>query len=313
MKFVLRIMGGLGNQLFQYSTMRYLNLRYPGSEMYIDDRNFENYKLRNFEIKEFTCYDNIKEYHNNSIKYTIARKSYHLYQYLYHKIFHYQAPMINRFFVKRGFLCATVDFEIPDAFNTDSVFLYGYFGKLKYINEIKHVLVNDIQLKQSLSDKAMNYMTMIRECKNSVGVSVRYGMDYRSLGWPICTPIFYRSGMDKLKQQRGQCKFFVFSDNLKEVKDNNWFEGYDVEFVSGCSVVESFMLLRACHDFVVANSSFSWWASWLAEGKDKIVYAPDYFYTERYQHRYDELITFEEERFLDYKTGEEAIKTKYQI
>lgn len=312
MKFVLRILGGLGNQLFQYGTMRYLNLKYPGSEMYIDARNYEKFKLRNFEMKEFVCYDNIKDYLDNPIKYTLAREGYHVYQYLYHRLCHVQAPMLGSFFAKRGLVCATVDFEMPTEFNTDIVFLYGYFGKIKYIKEIKDVLAKDLQLKNPLSEKAEKYMKMIKESKNAVGVSVRYGMDYRSLGWPICTPEFYRSGMDKLREQRTDCKFFVFSDVLDEVKENKWFEDYDVEFVSGCPVVESFMLLRACRDFVVANSSFSWWAAWLAEGEGKIVYAPNYFFTEKYHHRYDELIVYDEERFLDYKTGEPTKAPKFE-
>ena len=82
MEFVLRIMGGLGNQLFQYSTMRYLNLKYPDSGMYIDSRNFNKYKLRNFELKAFSLYDYIQEYERNPIGYTLVRNCYHVYQLL---------------------------------------------------------------------------------------------------------------------------------------------------------------------------------------------------------------------------------------
>ena len=120
------------------------------------------------------------------------------------------------------------------------------------------------------------------------------------------TPAFYKSGMDKIQQERGECKFFVFSDVIDEIIADRWFEGYDVIYVKSCSVVESFMLLRSCNDFVIANSSFSWWGAWLCENKTKIVYSPNYFFTESYNNKYDKLIVFEQERFLDYKTGEEA-------
>lgn len=309
MKLVLRILGGLGNQLFQYGTMRYLNLKYPGSEMCIDARRYEKYKVRDFELKAFKLYDNITDYKEDPIKYTVSREAYHVYQYLYHRCKHRQAPMLGKFFVKKGLIYATVDFKMPENLDSDKTyFLYGYFGKVDYVKEIRSILIEDTRLKAQLSDQAQKYAGEISAAaEKAVGVSVRYGMDYRSLGWPICTPEYYRSGMDKIQAERGgNCKFFVFSDALDEVIKNKWFEGYDVTYVKGCNVVEGFSILRSCRDFVIANSSFSWWASWLSEDDNRIVYAPNYFFSEIYEQRYDKLMVFEQERFLDYKTGKEV-------
>ena len=219
--------------------------------------------------------------------------------------------MIGNAFSKRGYVCATIDFSMPTEFNADTVYLYGYFGKIQYIREIKDTLQKDIQLKGCLSDRAMDFLNKIEDSKRAVGVSVRYGNDYRSLGWPICTPEFYKSGMKKIKEEHGDCTFFVFSDVLKEVQEEDWFKDFNVVYVDGLNVVESFTLLKSCNDFVIANSTFSWWASWLGDYPNKIVYAPNYFYSEMYRHKYDELMIFKEERFLDYKTGEETDSPKF--
>ena len=313
MKFVLRIMGGLGNQLFQYGTMRYLSLKYPNSEMYIDARNYQKYKIRDFELKSFRLCDNIKDYSKKSIKSYVTREFYHVYQYLYRRKNRVYAPMLGDCYVRNGLIYATVDFTMPKSLSAKkNYYLYGYFGKWEYLNEIRDVLISDTQLKEKYSAKAEVYNRKIKDSKNAVGVSIRYGKDYQSLGWPICTPDFYRSGMDKIAKERGECKYFIFSDALDDVIDNHWFEGYDCVYVKGCKVVEGFSLLRSCHDFVVANSSFSLWASWLSDSLDKIVYAPNYFYSEVFKHRYDELLVFSEERFLDYKSGKETTKPVFE-
>lgn len=305
MKFVLRILGGLGNQLFQYGAMRYLNQKYPESEMYIDSREYNKYKVRDFELKAFKLYENVKDYGESPLKYTITRKAYHIYQYFYHKRNHIMAPQLGRFFVNQGLIYATIDFKMPENLNLEKTYyMYGYFGKLEYVNEIREILKEDTKLKEPLSEHAQYFADLISSSQNAVGVSIRYGMDYRTLGWPICTPEFYRSGMDKIEKECGKCKFFIFSDALEEVINEKWFEGYDVTYVKGCNVVEGFTLLRGCKHFVIANSSFSWWAAWLSDSLSKIVYGPNYFYAKGYKHRYDRLISFEGERFLDYKTGE---------
>lgn len=313
MKFVLRIMGGLGNQLFQYGMMRYLNLKYPESKMYIDARNYEKYKIRDFELKSFKLYDKVSDYNHNSFMANVTRKTYHTYQYLFRRAKHYYASMLGDFFQRRGLLYATIDYTMPTGLNNNmTYYLYGYFGKWDYLNQIKDKLKSDIQLKEPFTENAQRFYESIQSSINAVGVSVRYGQDYQSLGWPICTPDYYKSGMDKLIKERGECKFFIFSDAIDEVISNKWFEGYDCTYVKGCSVVEGFSLLKECSDFVVANSSFSLWSAWLADNPQKIVYAPNYFYSEVFRHRYDELIVFDEERFLDYKTGEETNKPIFE-
>jgi hypothetical protein len=198
---------------------------------------------------------------------------------------------------------ATIDFKMPENLPADVLFIYGYFSKIEYINEIRKELQRDIQLKDGFSQKASSYLDSIATAKNAIGVSIRYGKDYRNLGWPICSQDYYRSAMNRIQRERGECKFFIFSDELKTVIDEKWFENYDIEYVVGCPVTENFMLLKSCNDFVISNSSFSWWAAWLSENPKRIVYAPDKFYSGA-SSEYDNLITFRQERFLNHITGE---------
>ncbi|MDD3944756.1 MAG: alpha-1,2-fucosyltransferase [Bacteroidales bacterium] len=301
MKIVLRIMGGLGNQLFQYAAMRYINLHCPGSKMMIDSGEYKNYKVRKYDLNSFCLIDGTEDNNKAPLFYTLTRKTYHLYQYIYRRITGRQAPMCILRCGSTELMYATIDYSIPERLPSSTLYMYGYFAKEKYIKEIREVLVKDIQLKQPISPEYLEELNRIKNSNNAVGVSIRYGMDYKSLGWPICSHEYYKRAMNLIKKQRGDCSFFIFSDALDQIKSEGWFDGMDVEYVNGFSVPESFMLLKACDDFVIPNSSFAWWASWLASKEDKIVYAPDVFYSD---HRYDRLLDFEGELFLNHITGD---------
>lgn len=306
MNFILFIRGGLGNQLFQYATMRLLSVLHPGSQMFVDRKGYKNYKVRDFELDSFRLIEKTRDYTESPLLYAISRKSYHLYQYCFQKATGWQAPMVGTFFQRKGLVYATIDYTMPEELSEENNFLYGYFAKFEYINAIRDILVEEVQLKNGLSYKAQKYFDSINSAEHPVGVSIRYGKDYKNLGWPICRPDYYRAGMDKIKAERGNCKFFVFCDVIDEIQREKWFDNYDVEYVMGLSVAESFTLLKSCDDFVIPNSSFSVWAAYLCKNPNKIVYAPNYFYTEKYKHKYDRLIHFPGERFLDYKNGQET-------
>lgn len=306
MNFILYIRGGLGNQLFQYATMRYLHSLHPGSVMYIDRRGYQNYKVRDFELDSFKLIDKTRDYQESPMKYELSRKGYHLYQYLYQKATGWQAPMLGKMFQKQGLIYATIDYVLPQVLSESNNYLYGYFAKFEYIDSIREELVGEVKLKHEMSDKAKLYSQHIAESICPVGVSVRYGKDYQSLGWPICQPAYYYSAIKKIHDKFGKCKFFIFCDVIDEVKSEGWFKDFDVEYVEGCSVPESFTLLKSCTHFVIPNSSFAVWAAYLSDNPFKIVYAPNYFYTERYGHRYDRIMHFKGEKFLDYRTGSET-------
>lgn len=306
MRFVLHIRGGLGNQLFQYATMRYLQSLRPGADMCIDKSGYRNYTIRDFELTQFRLIENVREYHGYNFFYLFSRKCYHLYQYVYHRFTGYYAPMLGALYQRLGLFYSTIDYVVPINFSKTDNYLYGYFASFNYIDTIRDVIIKEVELKESLKEEAKRYIDNIKRAENPVGVSVRYGNDYQNLGWPICQKEYYISGMKKIQEKRGHCKFFIFSDVIDIIIKERWFDGYDVEYISGLSVPESFTLLKSCSDFVIPNSSFSVWAAYLCENPNKIVYAPNYFYTEKYKHKYDRLIHFKGELFLDYRTGEET-------
>jgi hypothetical protein len=69
--------------------------------------------------------------------------------------------------------------------------------------------------------------------------------------------------------------FYVFSDNIEEVKKEFSSVDANLEYISNVGDdIDELSVMIACNHFIISNSSFSWWAQYLSESKDKIVLAP---------------------------------------
>lgn len=132
----------------------------------------------------------------------------------------------------------------------------------------------------STLDEYLHHM----ESSESVSVHIRRG-DYltpenQALFGNICTGAYYRKAMAQMKERHPACRFYLFTN------DKEWAESIDNgEFAQDMTVVglpegdardyAEFALMSRCRHHILANSSFSWWASYLNRNPDKTVYAPD--------------------------------------
>lgn len=69
-------------------------------------------------------------------------------------------------------------------------------------------------------------------------------------------------------------KFIVFSDDVEFVK--KYFEGDKFAFDESSNEIDALNKMASCSDFIIANSSFSYWAAWLSPSVNKKVVAPTY-------------------------------------
>eukprot|EP00347_Sterkiella_histriomuscorum_P014392 403361042 len=111
---------------------------------------------------------------------------------------------------------------------------------------------------------------------NSVCMHFRLG-DYIYFDWIL--PFSYQQKAIELILDRVENpKFFVFTDSVDTIQQNSdqFFEGLDYVIVSKSNLpnMDEFELIRNCKYFIKANSSYSFWAVYLADYKDKIVISP---------------------------------------
>ena len=83
-------------------------------------------------------------------------------------------------------------------------------------------------------------------------------------------------------EKTGADHFYVFSDDPEWVKVNIVLP-YSTTYISHNSARESYwdiVLMQHCKHHIIANSSFSWWGAWLNSSKEKIVVAPEKWFTD---------------------------------
>lgn len=96
----------------------------------------------------------------------------------------------------------------------------------------------------------------------------------------VCTEYYYQKGMDYIASNTENPVFYIFSNthsDLEWIKNNYQFD-YPVKYVDlNNPDYEEIRLMYNCKHFVISNSTFSWWGSYLSSSPNKIVVAPDIF------------------------------------
>lgn len=101
-------MGGLGNQLHQYAAARYVQTVSKSEKIIIDVGGYERYKIRNLEINNILKNHNVVFKKNDVIVFGIVREIFHVYQRLYHSIFHKHASMSKLNLGKTTYLLSSI-------------------------------------------------------------------------------------------------------------------------------------------------------------------------------------------------------------
>jgi len=277
---IVKLQGGLGNQMFQYAIGRKLSILNK-TELKLDlnfllDRTprpnftYRDYNLNIFNLKvEFATQEQIKpfvNYPDNKIK----RK---IYTYLF-------LGKNNKYINEKQPTCE------PDIFKlTGNIYLDGYWQTEKYFSDIKNILYNDFTIKIPQDKKNQEIAEIIKN-SNSVSIHIRRGdyienkQTYNVHG--VCDLDYYNNCINLLLKQIENPHFFIFSDDHQWATENLKLD-YPITFVDhndGSKNYEDLRLMSQCKHNIIANSSFSWWGAWLNQNPDKIVYAPQKWFND---------------------------------
>lgn len=153
--------------------------------------------------------------------------------------------------------------ELPDHFVhwgfrnvklTESVSLSGHMQSQKFFD---HALA-EVRWYFRMKDEPPQ--------NDYVAIHVRRG-DYDDHYHPRIPESYYRAAMAEFPDR----KFLVFSDDIQACKE---MFGSQVEYSEGRDYLEDFKLLKRCHSFIIANSTYSSMAAVLGDAQDKNVIAP---------------------------------------
>lgn len=154
--------------------------------------------------------------------------------------------------------------KIPKYSNID---LFGYFQSIKYWkhceNEIRKLFTPNDEIKTKLE-------TYKHALSKACAIHIRR-TDYLNLPdhHNNLKLEYYQKAIEEMKSD----VYVVFSDDINWCKDT-FGNKQDFIFINSGNDLLDFFIATQCRDFIIANSSYSWWFSYLSESNDKRVIAP---------------------------------------
>ena len=274
---VVRLMGGIGSQMLQYSTACRLALKHNGVVRfdlgYLDDKQRTDITIRNFELDYFPVQGQVAT--ADEMRLTEAYKHNWLYR-TYNKVLK-MAGMKPKFV----YLSEGGDFQdrkalLDNAPDADILFLEGYWFNETYFVDVADRIRHDLAFKAFADARNQAVADQIK-ATCAVSLHVRRGdyLKYPSHG--VCPPAYYERAVEHLANTLPvEPTYFVFSDDIAWVRDNMPLPGKPVyiDWNKGADSIEDIHLMSLCQHHIIANSSFSWWGGWLNPRTDKIVICP---------------------------------------
>ena len=266
---IVRLFGGLGNQMFQYSFYQFLK-KY-GNEVYLDISDFQTHRHHyGFELDKVfdLSFDTAQKKDVRAIAVN-------------------QNNVIYRAFRKFSGLRITKESEFFETFNAAVItggryktnrYFTGFWQNAHYVECVEETLGEEFAYKNVLVGKNADLVNSFHG-KTAVSLHFRYG-DYtkNALLGGICTYQYYKKAIKYVKDKCQDCIFIVFSDDIRFVKKSaelfNDVECCFVDWNNGENSYLDMMLMSLCDHNIIANSSFSWWGAWLNRNPDKIVIMP---------------------------------------
>ena len=266
---IVRLMGGLGNQMVQYAAGRAVAHRNQTS-LKLDVSALERDAARSYRMHHFNIVaslatpDEVARFAKRDLWSRISRR-----------VERYLLPPSQRSVFAQRY----AHFD-PDILRLrGSVYLRGYWQSEKYFKDIEHIIRQDFTFRHTPDPENQKVARIIANT-NSVSLHIRRG-DYvsnprfsRKFG--VCSLEYYQSAAAKIIEKVQDPHFFVFSDDIPWARDNIRLQ-YPVTFAAHNDAdkdYEDLCLMSLCRHHIIANSSFSWWGAWLCTCPGKIVMAP---------------------------------------
>lgn len=260
---ITELIGGLGNQMFQYAFGLSLSEQYQ-VPLKVDISGFDQYETHAFALDKLSC--RLEQATDKEITY-------------YKKYNSKKDSFIHRLKKKPVYYVESQFTHIKNLPFLKRAYVSGYWQSEKYFNHYRDRLLNEFKLKQDLS-VFTNDIIQDTLKQTSVSLHVRRG-DYitnpdanRVHG--SCSLDYYKNAIEYIKKQNSLFKTYVFSDDIEWAKKNlNFIEDiFFIEKPNSIDDCEEMILMSKCQHNIIANSTFSWWGAWLNQNPNKLVITP---------------------------------------
>ena len=277
---IVRIKGGMGNQMFQYVLLKQLELNYGVKDIKADfsfftkGHTFFEDRLSKLDIHcERATDQDVKKVcffpHNQRI-HTLR----------------YRVPLfVEKTINPKYFWEPNRGYRDPESL-LKYQYLDGYWQSWKYLNGIEDIIKKDFSILYRCSDLTKRQAEHIQK-ENAVMIGVRKG-DYTSTKYTrnhfFQIDANYQIEAARFIAERIEnAVFYVFSNDITWAHKNLDFGNLHVVFRDPemqFSDIEEMQLMSACKHAIIPNSTFHWFGAFLIDNTDKIIIRPEKFFAD---------------------------------
>jgi len=268
---IVRIIGGLGNQMFQYALFLALKHKFPNETILIDASLMKSYKVHNgLEINRVFGVELPQASFSQLLKLTIPTYNYKL------------SRLIEKIFPNRKTeLLDVSSLDLPERiFSQGDKYYNGYWLDYRYTHDIIKIIKKAYQFKLPLNEATKDLLNILNQENGTISIHVRRGDYLKASNYVgLCGIEYYSNAINYILKKVLNPKFYVFSDDiewcrisLSEIISDNPITY--VDWNKGSESPLDMLLMSKCNHNIIANSSFSWWGAMLNGNNNKIVCAP---------------------------------------
>ncbi|ENM5934579.1 alpha-1,2-fucosyltransferase [Vibrio mimicus] len=258
---IVKIIGGLGNQMFQYALARSIELQ-TNTEVKLDLQGFDTYQLHNgYRLNCFNIAEKIAT--KSEVEKYIGSNNY-----FYRAIRRFCPSLLKMFQTEKNH--TKYDGSL---FELKRAYLDGYWHNGKYFEPVREQLLKEFTIKGELSKGVRELRTRIVSSQ-SVSIHVRRGDFLKHPDVGVLDIDYYKRAVECILSNVESPEFYMFSDDIEWCIEH-------LNFIENCHFVDStidelddLMLMSSCKHNIIANSTFSWWGAWLNSNHNKIVVCP---------------------------------------
>jgi len=279
---VVKLKGGLGNQMFQYCL--FLAFKQKNIKVCLDISSYSNstdYIHNGFELsKVFNINQNldcilISSPFKDELKFFKTR------EYLGRLFF--SNP--NLFLKKSHFVEENYSFYYSYIFKKNNTYLDGYWQSQNYFSDFKNLVINTFEWS-SISPRNLLLAKQFSN-ENSISMHIRRYDKLRTFKdllyklklffvFRVADKNYYNKAIEYINFNVSQPKFYIFTNNPGWVRSNFSLKNNFmlIDHNSGDNSYQDMFLMSKCKHNIISISTFSWWSAWLNQYHKKIIICP---------------------------------------
>jgi len=261
---IVKIMGGLGNQLFQYAFVE--KLKSMGKDVKVDLSMYED------TPEGTTVRDSIHDMLNTKYEIATQEEIDSLFKRdIWSKIWRRISKNANAYYENEP------SYK-PEILKRTSGYLVGYWQSEKYFKDMRSRIVEAFDFSEMMKGGGAAILDDQESDTESVALHIRGGDYLNNLNvgtfGGICTKEYYCKAIEYIAQKIKNPKFYIFTNDKEYAKTivdvvlDSAGESISYQFVEGNDESHAYLdlvLMSKCKHHILANSSFSWWGEYLSD------------------------------------------------